>query len=216
MSKGNSLRRRKPHPAKYFSCSYPKCGKFFSKKWNLQAHERLHTGSTPFACRLGCGQRYMWMSSRKGHELNKCRLSKKNAALQRPLKENLRKSQRQNSRGTCGEEAFSEAENSKLEMACSEKSESIDYAELHDAAKLSLPRSARKTSATSTGVLVVESSPGRVNTVVEEVLDDISVDTTISPFLGDADGLLADVRLPDCHRFTEKFFEWLIPSFEAC
>lgn len=36
---------------------------------------RLHTGSTPFACRLGCGASYMWMSSRKGHELNRCRFA---------------------------------------------------------------------------------------------------------------------------------------------
>lgn len=58
-----------------FVCSTPGCGKRFSKKWNMQAHERLHTGSTPFSCRLGCGASYMWMSSRKGHELNRCRFS---------------------------------------------------------------------------------------------------------------------------------------------
>lgn len=213
MSKGNSLRQHKAHPAKFFLCSYPKCGKLFSKKWNLQAHERLHTGSTPFVCRLGCGQQYMWMSSRKGHELNKCRFSKKNGAIQHPLKENLCKSKEQNPGGTCQMEASSWTESSKPDMSCTEKFENAKHADLQEAAKSAFPRSARNTSATSAGVLVVGSSPGRVNTVVEDVLDDISVEGAKS--LEDADGLLADVLLPDCHRFTEKFVEWLIQSVEA-
>lgn len=77
ISKVRSLSPKKAPPPKIFVCSSAKCGKRFSKKWNLQAHERLHTGSTPFKCRLGCGESYMWMSSRKGHELNRCRFARK-------------------------------------------------------------------------------------------------------------------------------------------
>lgn len=57
-----------------FVCTSEGCGKSFAKKWNLNAHERLHTGNKPFACRLGCGEHYMWMSSLKSHERRKCRL----------------------------------------------------------------------------------------------------------------------------------------------
>lgn len=57
-----------------YVCTAPNCGKAFAKKWNLQAHERLHTGDKPFVCRLGCGERHMWMSSLKSHETRKCKL----------------------------------------------------------------------------------------------------------------------------------------------
>jgi hypothetical protein len=31
-------------------------------------HFRIHTGAKPYPCREGCGQSFMWMSSRKSHE----------------------------------------------------------------------------------------------------------------------------------------------------
>lgn len=62
-----------------FLCSKPGCGKRFTKKWNMQAHERIHTGLTPFVCRLGCGAAYMWMSSRTSHEQKRCPFSRQNS-----------------------------------------------------------------------------------------------------------------------------------------
>lgn len=57
-----------------FVCDHPGCGRAFAKKWNLQAHSRLHTGKKPFECCHGCGERLMWISSLKSHERRKCRL----------------------------------------------------------------------------------------------------------------------------------------------
>lgn len=82
-----------PPPAarsRQFACKAPNCGRAFAKKWNLQAHERLHTGHKPFACRLGCGERHMWMSSLKSHERRKCKLLPESMRLRR--KTRVRKS----------------------------------------------------------------------------------------------------------------------------
>ncbi|GAB0490859.1 hypothetical protein MMPV_002097 [Pyropia vietnamensis] len=49
-----------------FVCPVESCGRQFSKKWNLSAHSRLHTGARPFPCPR-CGRRYMWLSSLKSH-----------------------------------------------------------------------------------------------------------------------------------------------------
>lgn len=54
-----------------FQCLSPNCGKVFSKKWNLKAHKRIHTGSKPCKCRLGRGAAHMWLSSLKGHQLRR-------------------------------------------------------------------------------------------------------------------------------------------------
>lgn len=67
-----------------FLCKAPGCEKRFTKKWNLQAHGRMHTGYAPFQCRHNCGLRYMWMSSRKGHEMNRCALRDRNPNLHNP------------------------------------------------------------------------------------------------------------------------------------
>lgn len=66
-----------------FVCTAAGCGKSFAKKWNLQAHKRLHSGAKPFQCRLGCGERYMWMSSLKSHENRKCSLLPASQRFQR-------------------------------------------------------------------------------------------------------------------------------------
>lgn len=49
-----------------FVCPVVACGRIFSKKFNRQAHMRLHDGSRPFACNL-CNKTFMWKSSLKSH-----------------------------------------------------------------------------------------------------------------------------------------------------
>ncbi len=65
---------QKPKSKRAYVCAHPGCARAFAKKWNLTAHERLHTGARPFVCRLGCGARQMWLSSLKSHETRRCRL----------------------------------------------------------------------------------------------------------------------------------------------
>eukprot|EP00177_Eucheuma_denticulatum_P002592 GFKZ01004654.1.p1 GENE.GFKZ01004654.1~~GFKZ01004654.1.p1 ORF type:complete len:365 (-),score=22.26 GFKZ01004654.1:388-1395(-) len=84
MSERRSARKSDGNTQRNFICPYDDCKRAFSKKWNLQAHERLHTGALPFECRLGCGQFYMWMSSRKGHEQNKCKFSRRISGQEAP------------------------------------------------------------------------------------------------------------------------------------
>mmetsp|Transcript_33852 Transcript_33852/g.83012 ORF Transcript_33852/g.83012 Transcript_33852/m.83012 type:complete len:200 (+) Transcript_33852:381-980(+) len=44
------------------------CDKTFSKKYNLRAHYRLHSGETPFKCNHpGCDKSFKWKSSLKSH-----------------------------------------------------------------------------------------------------------------------------------------------------
>ena len=57
-----------------FYCQSEGCGKSFRKKWNLKAHQRLHSGRKPFKCGRGCGESFMWQSSRTAHEKRRCRL----------------------------------------------------------------------------------------------------------------------------------------------
>ncbi len=59
---------------KDFVCQMHGCGRLFNKKWNLTAHQRVHTGIKPFSCRLGCGKTFIWTSSRGHHEIKSCLL----------------------------------------------------------------------------------------------------------------------------------------------
>uniref|UniRef100_A0A7S0G3Q6 C2H2-type domain-containing protein n=1 Tax=Rhodosorus marinus TaxID=101924 RepID=A0A7S0G3Q6_9RHOD len=52
-----------------FVCPVEGCRKESSRKYNIQAHMRIHTEQTPYICVFsGCGMSFKWRSSLVNHE----------------------------------------------------------------------------------------------------------------------------------------------------
>lgn len=48
------------------------CGQFYSRRDNLRAHQRVHSGEMPYECKY-CGQRFRWLGAVRNHESNHAR-----------------------------------------------------------------------------------------------------------------------------------------------
>lgn len=60
--------QRKSKSLQPCQCNFKGCGKIFSKRSNLKAHMRVHSGILPYACHFpGCTKRFRWKSSLKPH-----------------------------------------------------------------------------------------------------------------------------------------------------
>lgn len=220
---------------KPFVCPKEDCRKPFSKKWNLQAHERLHTGSTPFPCRLGCGQSYMWMSSRKGHELNRCRFSKSDA--QKEMISKIKSSRRSRLNKKEGKDQSREQKkslNTKKEAEIGKKGKKDNRVTSHTEAlpskanreiiseddfrslqEKTYQRRLQHNYSKSNSKLLPDNVSECWSSVTEHVLDDKDIQEFEKCSWQDGDKILADISLPERSTFTEEFLGWLLPCKAA-
>ena len=47
-----------------YKCS--ECGKYFSEKYNMQVHMRIHNGERPYKCDI-CGRRFASLGNKNDH-----------------------------------------------------------------------------------------------------------------------------------------------------
>lgn len=193
ISKPRSPSRKMTQP-KVFVCSSPDCGKKFSKKWNLQAHERLHTGSTPFVCRLGCGEAYMWMSSRKGHETNRCKYALKK-------KNNRRYSRSSKAQATPIQETDNNNMNAPLTGICN------SYSPLSPSLNRISITAHNKDLDFPSSLVVLDEASDCLSNVTEDVLEMEDIPKQETPMMLDADFVLADISLPETDIFTDDFLD---------
>eukprot|EP00177_Eucheuma_denticulatum_P006252 GFKZ01011397.1.p1 GENE.GFKZ01011397.1~~GFKZ01011397.1.p1 ORF type:complete len:139 (-),score=19.83 GFKZ01011397.1:32-448(-) len=84
-----------------FVCPHPGCERVFSKRYNQQAHMRIHDGTRPFDCNL-CGRSFMWKSSLKSHAKMHAKLAAEKA---------LPVAERKKGRGRIGKKVKSDERN---------------------------------------------------------------------------------------------------------
>mmetsp|Transcript_204 Transcript_204/g.648 ORF Transcript_204/g.648 Transcript_204/m.648 type:complete len:174 (-) Transcript_204:63-584(-) len=64
-AKVDMMRSEKVTP---YRCGVEGCGKYFTRRFNLKAHVRCHTGARPFVCPFdNCNQSFKWKSSYASH-----------------------------------------------------------------------------------------------------------------------------------------------------
>mmetsp|Transcript_1826 Transcript_1826/g.5516 ORF Transcript_1826/g.5516 Transcript_1826/m.5516 type:complete len:217 (-) Transcript_1826:40-690(-) len=51
-----------------YKCGFNGCGRSFSRRYNLRAHWRMHSGEEPYICQVNnCGMNFMWRSGLSNH-----------------------------------------------------------------------------------------------------------------------------------------------------
>lgn len=216
MSSRSTSLKSKQSENKVYSCVYEGCGRSFSKKWNLHAHERVHTGIKPFECRHGCGQWYMWMSSRKGHEENKCHLSQtKSMSNSSPQSRSSNNGRKQKS-----------SQKSKTQRPPPGKQSSNSTSHSRDsrqkAPSTRKEHGHRRSQGSGEDWLFFESTfgnsvgggHGRKLSPADDLLSDEVMDTVLE-YVQSGDRALEDVKLPECHHFTEMFMQRMVEAVDG-
>lgn len=216
MSDRSTSLKSKQSGSRVHPCPYEGCGRSFSKKWNLHAHERVHTGIKPFECRHGCGQWYMWMSSRKGHEENKCHLSQTKSMSYSPPQSRSSSSGRkqkssQKSRtqrpppGKQSQNSTSYSRDSRQKTPSTRKENGHRGSQGSGEDWLYF----ESTFDNSTG-----GSHGRKLSPADDLLSEEVMETVLE-YVRSGDRALTDVKLPECHHFTEMFMQRMTQAVDS-
>lgn len=147
----------------------------------------------------------MWMSSRKGHELNRCRFSEK-ARRRHPVGKSTSSTHRKRASSSERNPKFSEAH-------------AVD-SELHDVYFSKIGCELLKIPNVNSENLTSEREELKdisecLSNITGEWPDDVEVEREASSFFEDASPVLADIDLPDSVNFTENFLMWLLPRGSA-